>query len=350
MTSLFLDIIPIPEHETRIIREVYHDTIDTVAGIGEQASDHIQSSGSGGIVAIFGAIAAALVALAICLFVARRYRRQLAVALLALFSLSATAQNRSELSAELQQKLDRYEQQLAVYDAKMDQLEAEYKANPALQDDIRAKAMALYEEKAQAQLKIIRENSDNLIPVFFIKDLAYGLEYDELVEVCNPKNAYYNHPVMELPKQLLASLEKRAPGKMYTDMSINDLNGAVRKLSDWVGKGQYVMIDFWASWCGPCRQEMPNVVTNYKKYHAKGFEIIGISFDQKADAWKKAVEQMDMTWPQLSDLGGWKSAAAGVYGINSIPASILLDGKGKIVALNLRGEKLGEKLKDIYGF
>ena len=350
MTSLFLDIIPIPEHETRIIREVYHDTIDTVAGIGEQASDHIQSSGSGGIMAIFGAIAAALVALAICLFVARRYRRQLAVALLALFSLSATAQDRSELSAELQQKLDRYEQQLAVYDAKMSQLEAEYKANPALQDDIRAKAMALYEEKAQAQLKIIRENSDNLIPVFFIKDLAYGLEYDELVEVCNPKNAYYNHPVMELPKQLLASLEKRAPGKMYTDMSINDLNGAVRKLSDWVGKGQYVMIDFWASWCGPCRQEMPNVVANYKKYHAKGFEIIGISFDQKADAWKKAVEQMDMTWPQLSDLGGWKSAAAGVYGINSIPASILLDGKGKIVALNLRGEKLGEKLKEIYGF
>ena len=94
---------------------------------------------------------------------------------------------------------------------------------------------------------------------------------------------------------------------------------------------------------------MPNVVANYEKYHAKGFEIIGISFDRSADPWKKAVEQMNMKWPQLSDLGYWQSAAAGVYGINSIPASILFDGSGKIIATNLRGEKLGEKLKELYG-
>jgi peroxiredoxin len=90
------------------------------------------------------------------------------------------------------------------------------------------------------------------------------------------------------------------------------------------------------------------VVENYKKYHAKGFEIIGISFDRSAEPWKKAVEQMGMTWPQLSDLGYWQSAAAGIYGINSIPASILFDGEGKIIATNLRGEKLGEKLQELY--
>lgn len=270
--------------------------------------------------------------------------------LCAMLAMGATAQDDVQLSDALKLKLEGYQQQLAVYEAQMENLQKQAEAEPDKIDEIREKAMAVYEQQAAAMMKIIRENPDNMIPVFFIKDLAYAMEYEELQEVCNPKNAYYNHPSMELPKKLLANLEKRAPGKMYTDMTLNDMEGTARKLSDWVGKGQYVMIDFWASWCGPCRQEMPNVVANYKKYHEKGFEIIGISFDQKADAWKNAVRQMDMTWPQLSDLKGWKAAAAEVYGVNSIPASILLDGTGKIVAVNLRAEKLGEKLREIYGF
>ncbi|MBQ9668457.1 MAG: redoxin domain-containing protein [Prevotella sp.] len=277
-------------------------------------------------------------------------RRMILSVLVALMGIGAVAQDDVQLSDALKQKLEAYQQQLAVYGAQLDDLQKQAEAQPDKMAEIRERAMAVYQEQADAMMKIIRENPDNMIPVFFIKDLAYGMEYEELQEVCNPKNAYYNHPSMELPKKLLASLEKRAPGKMYTDMTLNDMEGKVRKLSDWVGKGQYVMIDFWASWCGPCRQEMPNVVANYKKYHDKGFEIVGVSFDQKADAWKNAVEQMGMEWPQLSDLKGWKAAAVDVYGVNSIPASILLDGTGKIVGLNLRAEKLGEKLHDIYGF
>jgi len=273
-----------------------------------------------------------------------------AIVVMTFLSLNIVAQQKSELSAELQQKLAQYEQQLAVYDQQLETLGQQAQAAPEKLDELREKAMAIIEQKLDAEMKIIRENSDNLIPVFFIKDVAYGLEYEELQEVCNPKNAYYNHAAMDLPKQLLAGLEKRAPGKLFTDMTINDMDGKARKLSEWLGKGQYVMIDFWASWCGPCRQEMPNVVANYAKYHEKGFEIIGISFDQKADAWKNAVSQMGMAWPQLSDLGGWKSAAVGIYGISSIPASILFDGTGKIVALDLRGDKLGAKLQEIYGF
>jgi len=176
------------------------------------------------------------------------------------------------------------------------------------------------------------------------------MSYDQLKQLCDPARPYYDHPAMKMPRRLLEGLEKRAPGKLFTDMTIPDMSGKERKLSEWLGKGQYVMIDFWASWCGPCRQEMPNVVANYKKYHEKGFEIIGISFDRSAEPWKKAVEQMGMTWPQLSDLGYWQSAAAGVYGISSIPASILFDGQGKIIATDLRGEKLGEKLQQLYGF
>jgi len=218
-------------------------------------------------------------------------------------------------------------------------------------DSVGAIYMALAEKKEARVLEIIRDNPDNMIPVAFIdQNIAYSMSYEQLKDLCNPQRAYYNHPAMQQPKRMLANLEKRAPGKMFTDMTIPDMDGKQHKLSEWIGKGQYVMIDFWASWCGPCRQEMPNVVANYNKYHEKGFEIIGISFDQKADLWKKSAEQMQMKWPQLSDLGYWKSAAVEVYGISAIPASILFDGEGKIIATDLRGEKLGEKLKELYGF
>ena len=95
---------------------------------------------------------------------------------------------------------------------------------------------------------------------------------------------------------------------------------------------------------------MPNVVANYEKYHAKGFEVVGVSFDNSAEAWKSAIKNIGMKWPNISDLKGWKCAAAPLYGINAIPANVLLDGEGKIVATDLRGEDLGEKLKGIYGF
>ncbi len=280
----------------------------------------------------------------------KKMMKTLAILSMMLVALPVMAQNNLKLTAAEQKKYEAYQKQLAAFDSKIEVLSVKAAAEPAKLPEIRQQAMDIYEEKLGLEMKIIRENANNMIPAAFVGDVAYNLEYDELVEICNPKNAYYNHPAMDVPKKLLKSLEKRAPGKMYTDMTIKDMNGKARKLSEWVGKGKYVMIDFWASWCGPCRQEMPNVVKNYAKYHAKGFEIIGISFDQKADAWKKAVAQLGMKWPQLSDLGGWQSAAAGVYGINSIPASILLDGKGKIVAVNLRGEQLGAKLKEIYGF
>ena len=138
-------------------------------------------------------------------------------------------------------------------------------------------------------------------------------------------------------------------GQPFADLTMNDLEGKSVSLSDWAGKGKYVLIDFWASWCAPCRQEMPNVKANYEKYKSKGFEVIGVSFDSKDDDWKAAVSQMGMAWPQMSDLKGWESEGAKVYGINSIPANVLLDGEGKIVGVDLRAEDLGARLEELLG-
>ena len=128
----------------------------------------------------------------------------------------------------------------------------------------------------------------------------------------------------------------------------SDTSGAMRKLSDL--KGKYVLIDFWASWCGPCRRENPTVVAMYKKYHEKGFEVFSVSLDRDKQSWINAINQDGLLWANhVSDLKNWGNAAAATYGVQSIPRTVLVDKDGNIVAHNLRGEELEKRLKDIFG-
>jgi thiol-disulfide isomerase/thioredoxin len=106
-------------------------------------------------------------------------------------------------------------------------------------------------------------------------------------------------------------------------------------------------VDFWAAWCGPCRRENPNNVSLYADYKDKGFEILGVSFDNNREDWIKAINDDGLTWPQVSDLKGWKSAAGKLYGVSSIPHTVLLDKEGVIIAKNLRGEELREKVAEL---
>lgn len=137
-------------------------------------------------------------------------------------------------------------------------------------------------------------------------------------------------------------------GKRFLDVKESDPKGKVHRLSKYAGRGKWVLVDFWASWCGPCRGEMQNVVAAYKKYHDKGFEIVGLSFDVDKEAWKNAIKTWDMPWIHLSDLKGWESEAGQVYGIHGIPDNILIDPNGIIVARDLRGPELEEKLSTIF--
>ena len=212
----------------------------------------------------------------------------------------------------------------------------------------------------QQMRKAVLDNTDSMLPVVFVPMMYKGLTYPELQKIFRPGAPYENHPAMKEAKEHMSQMQEeyqkerqsqtaRAIGNKFTDIAMNDTTGRERRLSEWCGKGRYVLIDFWASWCGPCRAEMPNVTACYEKYHAKGLDIVAISFDTNKDAWLRAINTMKMPWVHLSDLAGWNSLGAKTYDIKGIPANILLDGEGNIIAIDLRDYMLEEKLAEIFG-
>ena len=226
----------------------------------------------------------------------------------------------------------------------------------AAEEEFVAQYEKAYNHLGDTKLAIIEENKDNLIPVAFIENVPEILGYQKFNELVSMDAPFAKHPfVLDLKagleeamaEELKAEDVKSAViGKKFPDLEEADPDGNMHKLSEYVGQGKWVLVDFWASWCGPCKAEMPNVVEAYKKYHDKGFEIVGLSFDKEKEPWVKAILEWNMPWIHLSDLKYWKSVASEVYSVNSIPDNLLIDPEGIVVARGLRGEALAKKLAE----
>lgn len=197
-----------------------------------------------------------------------------------------------------------------------------------------------------AHLNMLKANKDNLVPALILCTRTSALEIEDVVDFMK-EYKYADRPCLEGVREEIEALTRTAPGSMVTDFVMNNIAGKECHLTDFVGKGHYVLVDFWASWCGPCRREMPAVKAAYEKFHDKGFDIVGVSLDNNKADWEKAVADLGISWTQLSDLKGWQSEGAAIYGVRSIPFTILFDGDGKIVETNLRGEALADKLAEV---
>jgi len=239
-----------------------------------------------------------------------------------------------------------------VIDQKMDESYKEWKNAREVGDSIIMNhadsiSTVLDGEMKKLLIDFAKNNNTSVVTPYLVMRNSWQFELPELEEIVVGLDTSINN------SQYTKSLKKRVEilksveiGKVAPDFTMSDSTGKPITLSSL--KGKILLVDFWAAWCSPCRAENPNVVKAYQQYNKKGFDILGCSFDKDREKWLKAIKDDKLSWHHVSDLKGWANAAGKLYGINSIPANVLLDKDQKIIARNLRGDDLIKKLAEIF--
>ncbi|MFD2873183.1 redoxin domain-containing protein [Mucilaginibacter ximonensis] len=240
------------------------------------------------------------------------------------------------------------------FNDKIRAIEAAYMALPKEQrteqamNDLEKKENSIEVEQKVALAKFIKNHPNTLLSLDALG--TYGGYFPEASQIGPMFNSLSskvkNSKAGKAYNKLLNSWKLTALGATAPQFSQNDKDGNAVSLASF--KGKYVLIDFWASWCGPCRRENPNVVKAFNRFKGQNFTILGVSLDSKRENWLKAVADDHLDWTQVSDLQYWKNAVAAQYGVRAIPQNFLLDPNGKIIAKNLSGEALSAKLAELF--
>lgn len=222
-----------------------------------------------------------------------------------------------------------------------------YSSQGTISPEEKAEAMARI-EKLQGRFaafikRYAEENISNQFGMFMLLYYQELFSPEDLLSLASKLPAeLQNTPDMQKLVSEMKHKTNTGVGGKLPDMTINDIDGKAVRLYDEIAKHDITLIDFWASWCGPCRAEMPNVVALYEENSSKGFGVIGISLDEDKDKWQSAVKSLNMTWLQLSDLKGWHNALAVAMEVRAIPHTVIVDSKGNILANGYRGDRLRE--------
>jgi thiol-disulfide isomerase/thioredoxin len=257
-----------------------------------------------------------------------------------------------ETDSKAQNDLNAYNEELRPLNEKMSALAAELRSgadpdHPEKSDSLRKAYNALYEKQDAFDSAYIADNPSSYASVLALRGTFYMLNVEgldaalsSLDEALHQMEEYtYMHGKLERMKAVDV-------GKEYTDFGLKTPEGEILKVSD-VHQGNVLMIDFWASWCGPCRRANPEVVKMYNDYHEAGFEILGVSLDRDSANWVKAIADDHLNWKHISDLKYWNSEGAVLYGVPAIPHTVLIDRNGIIVAHNLEGDELRRTIESL---
>ena len=251
-----------------------------------------------------------------------------------------------------QDQLVEYNDQMQVYNNQLNTIYYEYQQaiqerNKQKQDELDKKFDEVSEQQKEAGIRYVKENSRSfIVPYLTWGTLLYDLNLDEMEDLVNSFDPSLSESIYV--KQLISYIDikkKVSVGQPMTDIILPDTTGADFAASRLTGN--VILINFWASWCLPCREENPDMISIYNNFKGQGFEIVGISLDEDPEEWKKAIVEDRIFWYHISDLQGWNNTGATQYGVRSLPHNVLIDREGTIAAKNIRGNELLEKIKEL---